>query len=1264
MAVAAKDRKARSAAYGTSFRAGSGFPRRQGQSALVVVVVLAIALVGLVFTTPSPNSSPEAGASSGLTIATVTPPSIGCNNVNTVASLSIVSPASDSGVQGSEYQVDGSGFYTIGDVLMYAANATGSPYAVLAEVSTGGTGAFSAYFAPKTGLGQNAFWAVDDAGDCAYALYNGTAVPPTDITCLNEVDASLEVESPSPASGAPGSSVTLGGSGWATEGDVAVYWAAPSGSSPENLGFAPAAFPGGVLSINLNVPASGYGAGVYFFWATDTYGDCAAAEFTLTGSGPTLTFSPSSGPVGTPVTLTGTGFGFYAGATVGPVEFENGISPPPAFCPGLAVGADGTFSCPFAIPASGAGAYSAYVTGLGQQSTNTFTVTPSVTLFPTSGIIGSTAFLNGSGFTETYGVAPVFDSMYELCTNAVGGVVYVAANGTFSCSITVPIVAIGSYPVGAHTEIDGTVAAPTEFDVIVAPTISVVPAYGPPGSSFTVTGSGFSPFPATAEVEMAPNFGTTYLSPTGGTDCATNAGDFEITLDPSGDFVCTFTVPQDATPGVTVQIVGNDSVTQLSTSPVDFEISVDLLFSVTSGPVGTPVTVTGEGFQGFGGDPTGGISFMSDPYFPFCSSLAVGSDGSFSCSFDIPQVPAGVYSADVTNFALVSDNTFTVTPSLTVSPTEGIVGSSTTLSGQGFTAGDGVVPGFDSTFYACEEGVGGVVYVAADGTFTCTLTIPPAAAGDYLVTAHTSADGTIAAPTPFEVIIQPTISISPSSGAAGSTYTITGAGFSPPPSAAWVEQVAYSVVLTPTGGSDCDQESNGDLISPDSGGGFVCTFTVPANAAPGTTIELVAQDGATGDWSNPVYFAIPQTVTITAPASLTGPVGASVKVSGAGWIPGDGFFLQFSFISNTVGEYGSSCATSPVISKAGTFTCVLTVPQAASPGTYWVEVIDTKEYPEELAYSGNMFTVLAPAVRISSPASLQGPVGGSVTLKGTGFDTADASSLMFFLFQYSPAVYIEVSCANTLTISAAGGFTCQFSVPSTTAPGGYYVQVLGSDPSVSVIAEQPYTVMSPALTFTRPASLEGPVGGTVTVQGTFFDPSETTGMTFYFSQVQPGAPDLEISCSSPLTITSAGTFNCQFTVPATAAQVAGYYVFVTGGSPAVYAQTSNTYTVLSSALTITAPSSLRVAPGGTVTVKGTGFDPNDATALVFSLVPSSQAEPTLSVGCSNSFTISSAGSFSCKLTVPATAAPSIYAVLVYDEVLDEWTESGNTFSLT
>jgi len=286
-------------------------------------------------------------------------------------------------------------------------------------------------------------------------------------------------------------------------------------------------YPTGDVGIEAYTPA--------FTFAAWEGGDPAGNSPTITG------FTPTSGPVGTSVAISGTNF---TGATA--VAF-NGVSA--SFTVGSAT------SIQAIVPAGATTGPLSVTTPAGTAtSSGAFTVVlpPTLTTFtPSSGPVGTSVAISGTNFTGATAVAfnGVSASFTVVSDTSIQATVPAGAT-TGPLSVTTPA---------------GTATGSGAFTVVPPPTIaSFTPASGPVGTSVTISGTNFTGATAVAFNGVSASF-------TVGSDTSIQA-----------------TVPAGATTGP----LGVTTPAGTATTPNNFTVSVSLAVtkagtgsgSVTSSP--------------------------------------------------------------------------------------------------------------------------------------------------------------------------------------------------------------------------------------------------------------------------------------------------------------------------------------------------------------------------------------------------------------------------------------------------------------------------------------------------------------------------------------------------------------------------------------------------------------------------------------------------------------------------------------------------------
>ncbi len=397
----------------------------------------------------------------------------------------------------------------------------------------------------------------------------------------------------------------------------------------------------------------------------------------------------TSGPVGTPVTITGTNFGAAQGTST--VKFNGTAGAPSSWS---------ATSILVSVP-SGATTGSVVVTVGGVASNGvTFTVAvsaPSITsLSVTSGPVGTPVTITGTNFGATQGTSTVK-------FNGTAGV----PTSWSATSIVVPV------PSGATTgsvvvTVGGVASNGVTFTVAVsAPSITKLSVTsGPVGTPVTITGTNFGATQGTSTVKFNGTAGT----PTSW----------------SGTSIVV-SVPSGATRGSVVVTVGGVASNGVTFTVTASAPSITSL-SVTSGPLGTPVTITGTNFGATQGTST--VKFNG----------TAGTPTSWSATSIVVGVPSGATTGSVVvTVGGVASNgvTFTVTSSgpvsVSLSPKRG--GATVTQKIQ-LTA-----------TVTNDVGAAGVTWsVSAGGTLsgqTSTVdSFSAATAGVYTITATSVADVT------------------------------------------------------------------------------------------------------------------------------------------------------------------------------------------------------------------------------------------------------------------------------------------------------------------------------------------------------------------------------------------------------------------------------------------------------------------------------------------------------------------------------------------
>ncbi len=962
---------------------------------------------------------------------------------NSAAASYTVNPkialSASSGAVGITLTVSGTGF--AGSSATTVAFDASSMSCTQGSITTHANGTFVCTFTvPSAVIGSHTISATDHASNTASALF----------TVVSTIALS-------PTSGPVGTLETVSGTGFAGASGITVSW------TPAATECTATSTATGDFSCSFDIPIAT--AGSHTVVATDSSTNTATNVFVVTSD---LIFSPNtSGIVGS--TQTVDGYGYAATSTITVTWSPSGAG---TLCTATSDSL-GSFSCSLTIPTANQGAHTVTAKDASANTgTTTFTVLPSVSVSPTSGIVGSSATVEGNGYTSGASVTVSWSAASTL-TCTVGSVV--SATGTWSCTFTVPHTAQGTYTITATESSGSPSSAVTSFTV--NPALSISPTTAIVGDHWTWFATGFA---SGASISIVVTWAPGTYSCSG--SVASN-----------GDFTCVFSFPIPPTPAGTYLSTATDSASNTATTNITIVPSLGL--SASSGTVGT----TGIIAAGYGFAAGSSVHVTWSPGGSALCSATTDSAGSFTCTYTVPHGVAGAHTITATDSASPTPNTatatFTVLPSIALGTTSGPVGTSVTVTGEGFAGSASISVGWSPSGSLCSATSSSV------GDFTCSFTVPLAHQGNHAVTAS---DGTNSASALFSV--NPTLTISPTSGPVGTVVLVSGTGYGASVS---VDVSVTWVGITYICGPTTDAFGSFPTSACDS------FFTVPATPAGAYTFTGV--DTSSNHSSASAVFTVTSKVTLS---PTSGPVGASVTVTGTGFAASSTVSMSWDGSQALTCTGGSSCGSPPQATFStdthGGFTATFVVPPAAQ-GAHTVSAVDGSSNSASATFS------VSPSLEITYPGGATGVVGSLVSILGNGFASGAHISVL-----YAASSPVAV-CAGSTNLT--GAFVCSFTVPDSIA-GSH--TVTATDAS-SNTASSTFTVLSNLVV--NPAS--GIVGSSTTATGTGFAGSSSVSLTWDGST--------SLSCTSGSLTTSAnGGFNCTFTVPA---DVAGSHpVAATDGS--------------------------------------------------------------------------------------------------------------------
>ena len=379
---------------------------------------------------------------------------------------------------------------------------------------------------------------------------------------------------------------------------------------------------------------------------------------------PRIWLSPTSGPSGIRVKVYGNGFSadaanvtiFFDKNRNGVMDVDEKVARASQTL-GISIGTNATgglmnFTANtkylvFTVPDVPYNTYTVWVNDTeGFIASATFIVGPaSITLTPSTGIVGALVHVTGVGFTPGQTVTlKMDDTTVSFITTVIVG-----PDGTFSGSFYVPPLSKGpgTYNVTAS---DGYVSAKATF-TIPAPRITLNATQLPPGGALRITGENFG---NSSYYNVTVYLNTTRVTPVAGVSVGKDGRiDVNLTIpNTAGPLVYIVNVTlSDKTSG---QLYRQFNATAILTVPKAY-----ITLSPSSGTPGTTVTINGYWFQ-----VDAGVSAFFDSKSNVLSltpsSVKVKPDGTFTASFVVPSVVSGPHTVGVIAGTTSANATFNV----------------------------------------------------------------------------------------------------------------------------------------------------------------------------------------------------------------------------------------------------------------------------------------------------------------------------------------------------------------------------------------------------------------------------------------------------------------------------------------------------------------------------------------------------------------------------------------------------------------------------
>jgi YD repeat-containing protein len=773
-----------------------------------------------------------------------------------------------------------------------------------------------------------------------------TIVPPPQITNL------------SPTSGTTGATVTITGSAFgATQGTSTIRFNGVT-ATPTNWSNA---------SIQAPVPAGATtGSVIVNVGGVESNGVIFSVVPIISG------LSPASGPVGTPVTISGQSFGTSQGIST--VKFNAVTALPTSWT-------DTSIVVP--VPASATtGPVAVTVSGVASNS-YAFTTVPSITnISPTSGGPGTYVTLTGTAFGVTRGSSSVtFNGIaaipstwsntgivVQVPSNAATGPVVVAVGGQASNGVPFTFSNSGT--------ISGTVRRASDSTPLGAVVLQVSQA----GTLMAATTSAAD---------------GSYLTP------SLTPGTYDISAYASGYLTSTNT-------GKVV------SASQTTTVHLSLKKPVIGTLTPSSGPVGTTVTVQGTNFgsvQGASGLTFNGIGATVTSWSDETIVAIVPTSASTG---PVVVTVEGVGSNSVTFAVGTGSVNGTVTEASSSTPIAGalvealqantVKASTTTISSGTYTISNLIPSTYDLRFSS--NGLGTVISSgnAISGRASLTINAALPAAGT-IAGKVTKTDGSTAIPGVVVKVLLGNTTVAGATADSSGNYSCTS-----------VSPGTYTVQVLASGYTT--QTRNGVTVT--SGNTSTNDFSLTGQSLISYSYDVLGRltgvSDSLGDAATYAYDAVGNLLSIARNSSsqisisgfipTQGPIGTTVAISGTGFSPIPS--------SNTV-RFNGTIAT---VSSATETDLTVTVPSTSTSGAISVTS------PSGTATSFGIFTVTAdngqPVITTFAPTI--GTVGIPITITGVNFDAT------------APNDRVVVNTSFTPTVSATAT-TLSINVPSNTTSG-------------------------------------------------------------------------------------------------------------------------------------------------------------------------------------------------------------------------------------
>jgi hypothetical protein len=542
----------------------------------------------------------------------------------------------------------------------------------------------------------------------------------------------------------------------------------------------------------------------------------------------------------------------------------------------IVVGADGAFTYTYPLPGIEGTYTAAALDEAGNVlATTTFDDPPpaTISLSSSSGIVGATISVTGTGWGNTRSVEIDFDGSSVATTTSTAG-------GAISTTFAVPSVTAGIHLVTAHTTSGSpsyTTDQPSPFYVVKTEAFgldAVATASQTGGGDVTVTLTTLaakdviivmfgSDNPDYTVSSVTDNQGLSYTHRSASLP-AINTGqelvDEYWAVSSSAIASDTITVHVSGSGGNPNFVVVAFAISGANTNS-PFDVNAGLPYIATGSNsvpsvAGISTSYANDIIIGLEGHTGGTLETPGSGYLLITSANdEVGSAEFKTLSATLSSATVSFGTSVTAKWAIIAD-AIKAPPQITLNPTSGQVGDSVSISGSGFAASSAIT----ATFGGSAVTLSGTTTTDADGAFTgATFTVPASTAGGHTVEV-TDASSNFADAT---FTVTPKITLNPTSGPVGTTVTVTGTGFAGTSTVTIKFDGVTQTTVPPT-------------VTTSAVGSFTCTFNVPSASLGPHTVS--ATDAAAN--------AASATFTVTG--------GGFCAITSRGWEDLDTFKLIFT----------------------------------------------------------------------------------------------------------------------------------------------------------------------------------------------------------------------------------------------------------------------------------------------------------------------------------------------------------------------------------